>query len=93
MDAELRDKVARLPAWARNLIKRLETANEPMVEEVVKLRREAERSKEIANRYRDANHALMELLSKAGFAGLDWARAVVDTLNGYEIFRGPKEDE
>jgi hypothetical protein len=64
-----REKIAKLPTWARNLIGRLELAGEPMLAECVKLRREhavlAERAKSVPA----ANEALMEILRCASRGG------------------------
>ena len=49
MDQETKDKVAKLPAWAQQLIKRLETANEPAANEVWMLRQKVEQLN-LANR-------------------------------------------
>lgn len=84
---EMEEKIARLPLWAREYIKRPQIANEPMVDECVKLRREMTVLKARAQRIDNANGALMELLGKAGQSGLNWAAVVVSTLEGYEIYR------
>lgn len=92
MDQETRDKVKKLPAWARDLIERLEVASEPAIEEAVRCRREAAKWKEQAVRYRDANAALMEILSCAGRNNIDWAAKTADVLEGYSIFKSGNED-
>lgn len=88
-----REKIAKLPVWARDLIKRLEYANEPMVEEVVKSRRELAQLQAKVRSLSDANAALMEILRCAGRGGSDWAKIVVDTLDGYEIYRSLQSDQ
>jgi len=80
------EKVKKLPTWARDLIKRLEYASLPMIEEAATQRRKALIAEVKAKRLEDANSALLELLGKAGEAGLDWAKIVVSVLEGYEIF-------
>ncbi len=89
---ELQEKVARLPAWAREYIKALELKPEALVNEAVKLRRDNAVLTERAKRLSESNEALMEILRYAGKAGMahrvsDWAATVVATLEGYEIFR------
>lgn len=87
-----REKVAKLPTWARELIKRLEYASQPAIEEAAKCRKKAEAAEALSKRLYDANNALMELLSNAGKAGLDWAAVTVSVLESYEIFRGKSEE-
>lgn len=84
-----RERIARLPSWARDLIKRLEYANEPMLDECAKLRRENEQLAKRTRKLNDAKSALVELLSCAGQGGSDWAATVVRTLEEYEIFQKP----
>lgn len=82
-----REKIAKLPVWARDLIKRLEIANEPLLDEVVKLRRENMTLAEKTRRLKDSNEALLEILAAAGRGGNKWAETIVSILEGYEIFR------
>ncbi len=88
-----RDKVAKLPVWAQELIRRLELANEPLIEQAVKYRREATTASERAKRLSESNEALMEILRAAGRGGSDWADMVVRTLEGYSIFRDGDKGE
>lgn len=87
MNATDDDRIAKLPVWARDMIKRLERANEPMIEEIVRLRRRNEVAEDKARNLSGANEALMEILRCAGRGGSDWAAAVVSVLEGYEIFK------
>jgi hypothetical protein len=89
---ELEEKIARLPVWAREHIKHLQIRNEPLVQEAARCRQIAERAETKAKRLSEANAALLELLNKAGQADLDWAKTVVDVLDGYEIFRSPDKE-
>ena len=91
--SDLDQKVARLPTWARDHIRRLEIRSELAIEEATKARKAYTLATERADRYRDANAALMELLGKAGQSGLDWAATVVSVLEGYEIFAPAKEGD
>ena len=88
--SEIDQKIARLPTWARDHIRRLEIRSEPAIEEAARARKALEAAQKTAIHYREANAALMELLGKAGTAGLDWAATVVSVLEGYEIFRSPE---
>ncbi len=87
-----RDRISKLPAWVRDLIKRLEIANEPMIEECVKLRKENTILKERAKQLGESKEALLELLRRAGQGGSYWADVVVRTLESYEIFQKSQED-
>lgn len=88
---EDRERIARLPTWARDLIKRLETANEPMANECIQLRRKNSTAQERAKSLSESNEALLELLRCAGRGGSEWAATVVKTLEGYEIFQNKIE--
>ena len=84
---EPQEKIDKLPLWVRQHIKCLEIRAKPAIEEAAKCRQRAEKAEAKAKRLSEANAALLELLSKAGQAGLDWADTVVRVLEGYEIFR------
>lgn len=86
-----REKVAKLPVWAQELIKCLETANGPLLAEAARYRKEAEFAKTRMNNYASANQALMEILQCAKKGGSDFASQVVSVLEGYEIFRSTGE--
>lgn len=90
--SELEEKIARLPVWARDHIRLLNIRAQPAIEECAKARREAETAKERCRKLSDANSALMEILSKAGQGGHDFARVVHSTLDSYEIFRNVNPD-
>lgn len=81
------ERISKLPVWAQEHIKKLEYANEPLLQECVKLRKETSQAKELHLRYKAANEALIEILRAAANGGHDVARQVVDILDGYEIFR------
>jgi hypothetical protein len=84
---EERDKIEKLPMWARRLILQLESANEPMVDEVARSRRELGTLQDKVRRLSESNEALLELLRCAGRGGSDYATTVVNILEGYEIYR------
>lgn len=90
---ELADKIARLPAWAREHIKRLEIRSEPLVEEAARARRELEEERARARRLSESNEALLELLRSAGRGSNDWAKTVVSVLESYEIFQSNNHSE
>ena len=81
------DRVDRLPVWARELIHRLEIANEPAIREAARARSDMVAAKEKAKRLSESNEALLEILRCAGRGGSDWAAAVVSTLEDYEIYQ------
>ncbi len=82
-----RERIARLPAWVRELIQRLEHAKEPLIDEIVRRRREASSLNDKCRRLSESLEAVMEILRAAGRGGSDYARTVVGVLEGYEIFR------
>lgn len=86
IDQETRDKVARLPAWARDLIKWLEGLPEQLADEAARLRRENSNLQDRLRRAQEANEAMTELFQAAGRGGSDYAAAVTKVLEGYEIF-------
>lgn len=88
--SDLDQKIAKLPTWARDHIHWLKIRSDSAVGEAAKARKALSKAQDVAKRYSDANAALMELLGKAGQAGLDWAATVVSVLEGYEIFRQPE---
>jgi len=88
---EDRDRIPKLPVWAKDLIKQLEHLNEPTIKECNRLRKEIERLKDSERRIKGSNEALMEILRDAGKGGNDWARIVVSILEGYEIFKNTKD--
>lgn len=84
---ELHEKIARLPTWAREHIKRLETRSELAIEEAARARQALVKAETRVTRLSEANEAMMELLRSAGKGGLDWAWETVKVLEGYEIFQ------
>ena len=71
IDEEMRGKIAKLPVWARDLIKRLEFFNEPMMEETVRLRKENAVLKEQSRRVKESNEAMTEIFRRAAEGGSD----------------------
>lgn len=88
-----RERITKLPTWARDLIKRLERAAEPAVEQARKATRDANIQRVKCAELRDANSALIELLSVAGRNGIDWAKKIVEVLEGYCIFKEDTTEE
>ena len=87
---DLSDRIARLPAWAREHIKHIKhisKCQEPLLEEAVRARYRANAAEARARRLLESNNALLELLRRAGEGGHDWAKLVVSILEGYEIYR------
>ena len=81
------DRINKLPAWARDIIKRLKSAPDVMAEEIARYRRENANLQERAKRVSEANEAIINILQCAGRGGNDFAAAVVSVLEGYEIFQ------
>lgn len=73
---ELKDRIARLPAWAREHIKHLEARPEVLAEEVVSLRREVSRLQGVVSRQRDQNNAMVDMFRCAARGGSEIAAAV-----------------
>ena len=69
-------RIAKLPVWARELIHRLQTANEPAVEEIVKLRKEVEQLKKADRKKQDRIDAMVEMFQCAAKGGNEVATAV-----------------
>ncbi len=88
---ELRDKIARLPTWVREHIKRLEVAAEPAIEEVVRSRRKIKDLEERCRRLSEQVEAMTEMFRSAAIGGNDGAKVVVSILEGYEIFQKSEE--
>ena len=85
IDEEMRGKIAKLSSWARDLIRRLEHFAEPMMEEAVRLRKENTSLKGQFQQVKESNEDMMELFRRAALGGSDYAAAVVEVLDGYEI--------
>lgn len=81
------EKMAKLPKWAQDVIKRLETENAPMVDRVRVAERTADVAQRKAARLSEANEALLEIIRSAGKGGFPGADEVILTLEGYSIFR------
>ena len=79
----------KLPAWARQLIDslrlRVESATEPLVREIARLRPRAELLEA-------RNSALTELLDCAAKGGHKTAKEIMDILMAYELILKKRED-
>ena len=91
----MQERIARLPVWAQDHIKRLHRDRQLAIEECAKLRRELGPVALKAQRMYESNEALLEILRCAGRGGSDLAKQISDTLSGYSIFQNGKypEDE
>jgi len=87
LDKELRDKIARLPVWARELIYRLDVRSEPAVEEAARARKEAEALREQVRKLKDRVEAMCGLFSSAALAGHEGAINIMRVLEDYEIYQ------
>jgi hypothetical protein len=86
LSTEEAERVNKLPKWASDLIARLLKALADIEADLTQSLRVLALCQKYQRRYADANAAILELLSRAGQAGVDWARVVADTLGNYEIF-------
>jgi hypothetical protein len=86
MDQDTRYKVARLPAWARTLIKHLEFRSEPAIEEAARCRSKATQLEERNRKLSDQIQAMGEMFRYAALGGSDVAKTVVRILEDYEIY-------
>ena len=78
MDQEVQDKIARLPAWARDLIKRLDERPARLVEETTILRKRITYLEEQLCCAKDRESAMVDIFRGAGRAGNETAKAFVD---------------
>jgi len=67
--SEIEEKVARLPAWAREHIRHLETCAKPLREEAARCRHARQIAEERLKRCSDRCQAMVELLSFAAKGG------------------------
>jgi predicted nucleic acid-binding Zn-ribbon protein len=91
MTTEMAERVAKLPAWAREHIKHLEVQGEPAAEEIVRLRREIERLKAVVRRQEDRINAMHEMFQCAAKGGNEVAQAVQKIVEDWIVFGIPEE--
>lgn len=90
MDQETRDKVARLPAWARELIKRLEIAPEQMTDQAVAGAKKLAHMEEQYKKLKCRCDIMHELLTCAARGGHDTAKAYVEWAVKEYGYEGPE---
>ncbi len=88
---ELDEKIARLPAWARDEIKRLKALPSVLADEAASLRRKVTSLEERSSRQREMIEAMSEMFRSAAVGGNEGAKTVVSILEGYELFPLPKK--
>lgn len=81
MDPELRDRVDKLPVWARQLIRNLQEQAEPNNVELRIMRQQVANADERVKRMRVRMDVMIELLTCAGRGGHETAQAYVDRLH------------
>lgn len=86
MDEEMRDRIARLPAWVRHHIRFLEQRSESAVGEAARCRQKLDQERERCRRLSEQNEAMVEIFRRAATGGSDVAKTVVGVLEGYDFF-------
>lgn len=81
-----RDKLARLPKWVGELVKRLESLPGALADEAANLRRKLAAAEERNKRLEERMEAMTELFRCAALGGSEGAKTVVKVLEGYGIF-------
>jgi uncharacterized coiled-coil DUF342 family protein len=76
MSEEFAERVAKLPAWAREHVKYLETRSAPLVEEVARMRRKVDELNATVRRKNDQIDAMVEMFKCAAKGGNEVAAAV-----------------
>jgi hypothetical protein len=82
------EKIAKLPAWARELIRDLRTRNEPAAEEIAQLRRKVESLQRDNRRKQDRIDAMVEMFQCAAKGGSEVAVAVARIVEDFLISAG-----
>ncbi len=84
----------RLPAWARDTLKRLRVQLETALEPAVDARRKLEACQAKCQKQSDVLSALQELLFTAAKGGHRTSQEIVSVLESYEVFPpNPKETQ
>lgn len=78
MSDEIREKIAKLPTWAREVIKKLEEDAAPNHAELTRLRRELGNERQRYQRLEGRANAMQEILTCAARGGHETAQAYVD---------------
>lgn len=91
MTTEMAERVAKLPTWAREHIKRLEIQGEPAAKEISLLRREVERLKAVVLQQADRINAMHEMFQCAAKGGNEVAQAVQKIVEDWIVFGTPEE--
>ena len=89
---ELQERIARLPAWAREHIKRLHGLPQALADEAANLRRKVTSLEERNRKLSDQVEAMTEMFRYAALGGSKAAKTIVSTLEGYEIFPPAKQE-
>lgn len=88
MSDEMKEKVARLPAWARELINALELRPQSLVHETGQLRKEVERLRAVNRQLSDRIDAMVEMFQCAAKGGNEIAQAVQRIVEDYTVSEG-----
>ena len=83
MTDEIRDKVARLPAWARELIEELEHRSEPALERATKAEKSVANLQERNHKLENRIEAMVEMFKCAAKGENEIAKAVMRIVEDY----------
>ncbi len=72
------EKIAKLPAWARDRIKALELKADPNNEELRRLRKEATEQKRLRDRCEAQCEAMIEIMKSASVGGHELASQLIE---------------
>ena len=73
---DLKEKIAKLPVWAREHIARLQALSEPQIEEIVRLRQQVSSLQKEQRRLQDRIEAMVAMFQCAAKGGNEVAMAV-----------------
>lgn len=82
---ELQEKIARLPAWAREHMKRLEIQAQPNIDELVRLRGKVAQLEKVNRHLEDKVSAMIEIFQCAAKGGSEIATEVKKIVDAWVI--------
>jgi hypothetical protein len=83
MTDEIKEKVGKLPVWARDYISRLELQGEPQLNEITQLRRKVQHLEGIIRAQKDRIGAMVAMFQCAAKGGNEVATAVQKIVEEY----------
>jgi len=91
MTDEMKEKIAKLPVWARDYIKTLQIRSEPNVEEIIRSRKEVQKLAELNRILQDRISAMVAMFQCAAKGGNEVAAAVQRIVEEYIVVSQPEE--